>query len=48
MAYHRAPYENQNDELERRLGDQVGSLKHIAVRIGDEARYQNKMLKDMV
>lgn len=48
MAHHRTAYSGQNDQMEDLLASKVGSLKDIAIKIGDEARYQNKMLADMV
>lgn len=48
MAHHRTAYSGQNDQMESLLASKVGSLKDIAIKIGDEARYQNKMLADMV
>ena len=48
MAHHRTAYSSQNDAMEDLLASKVGSLKDIAIKIGDEARYQNKMLAEMV
>ena len=48
MAHHRTAYSSQNDAMEDLLASKVGSLKDIAIKIGDEARYQNKMLNEMV
>ena len=49
MAHHRqSHYGSQNDQMEHLLQSKVGSLKDIAIKIGDEAKYQNKLLRDMV
>ena len=49
MAHHRqSHYGSQNDQMEDLLQSKVGSLKDIAIKIGDEAKYQNKLLRDMV
>ena len=49
MAHHRqSHYGSQNDQMENLLQSKVGSLKDIAIKIGDEAKYQNKLLRDMV
>ena len=42
------PYQQQNETLESELSKKTSRLKQIAIKIGDEARYQNKMLSDMV
>lgn len=48
MAHHRqSHYGSQNDQMEDLLQSKVGSLKDIAIKIGDEAKYQNKLLRDM-
>ena len=50
MAHHRSniPYQEQNDLLESELSAKTNRLKQIAIKIGDEARYQNDLLKKMV
>lgn len=50
MAHQRSniPYQAQNDMLEQELAAKTNRLKSIAIKIGDEARYQNKLLADMV
>ena len=37
--------EEQNDIRTQQLNSKVGQLKHLAVHIGEETRYQNKYLK---
>jgi len=39
--------EQQNDELVDGLSQKVGSLKRIAIAIGDDVREQNKLLNEM-
>jgi hypothetical protein len=40
--------EQQNDEMVDGLSEKIGSLKNVAIAIGDDVREQNKMLNDMV
>ena len=37
----------QNQKQEESLAEKVKSLKSISINIGEEVRYQNKMLSDM-
>lgn len=37
--------EEQNEIRTELLNNKVGQLKHLAVQIGEETRYQNKYLK---
>lgn len=50
MAHQRSnnAYHQQNDMLEDELSKKTSRLKQIAIKIGDEARFQNEMLSKMV
>lgn len=39
--------EEQNEARTELLNSKVNQLKHLAVQIGDETRYQNKYLKEL-
>lgn len=49
MAHQRSnnAYHQQNDMLEDELSKKTSRLKQIAIKIGDEARFQNEMLSKM-
>uniref|UniRef100_A0A9J7Y2M8 BET1 homolog n=2 Tax=Cyprinus carpio TaxID=7962 RepID=A0A9J7Y2M8_CYPCA len=40
-------YEEENEHLQEGLRAKVNALKHISVDIGNEIKYQNKMLGEM-
>uniref|UniRef100_A0A673K4C2 BET1 homolog n=1 Tax=Sinocyclocheilus rhinocerous TaxID=307959 RepID=A0A673K4C2_9TELE len=41
-------YEEENENLREGLRTKVNSLKHLSIDIGNEVKYQNKMLGEMV
>ena len=48
MAQYRGHYQQQNEQLENELSAKTNRLKAIAIKIGDEARFQNDLLRKMV
>ncbi|KAG7458187.1 hypothetical protein MATL_G00235480 [Megalops atlanticus] len=40
-------YEEENEHLQEGLRAKVAALKHLSIDIGQEVKYQNKMLDDM-
>ncbi|XP_016398358.1 BET1 homolog isoform X2 [Sinocyclocheilus rhinocerous] len=40
-------YEEENENLREGLRTKVNSLKHLSIDIGNEVKYQNKMLGEM-
>uniref|UniRef100_A0A673H826 BET1 homolog n=1 Tax=Sinocyclocheilus rhinocerous TaxID=307959 RepID=A0A673H826_9TELE len=41
-------YEEENEHLQEGLRAKVHALKHLSIDIGNEVKYQNKMLGEMV
>jgi len=46
--YGQSHLDQENDEQENLLSSKVSVLKSLTIDIGDEVRYQNNMLKNMV
>ncbi|XP_072532205.1 BET1 homolog [Salminus brasiliensis] len=40
-------YEEENEHLQEDLRAKVNALKHLSIDIGNEVKYQNKMLGEM-
>ncbi|XP_059052251.1 BET1 homolog [Achroia grisella] len=39
--------ENDNDRMAEELSGKISTLKHMSIQIGDEVRYQDKMLRGL-
>lgn len=43
---HQDMLETENDQMTDELRNKIGKLKDLSINIGDEVRYQNRLLRD--